>query len=359
MWFFYVMLIILLLEAIFIFNKGITEKSKKFYSLLVFLQLFILSATRSINIGNDTKEYIRLFEAIVTLNNLQYFKTRYELGYLFFNKLVGYISLNPQILLAITSFIILGSFFWFINRNTKLIWLSTYLYITTGVFGFALSGLRQSIAISIILISYELIKKKRFFWFVLTVLAASFFHSSAIVFFLIYPLSKIKFEYKIVLLFFLISIVVFIKFDTFMFFVFKLFPKYFFYIDSIYFDGYVRVASVADTVGNFCILGLAIFFGYTKKGPNENSLLSYISLISLLVLFVSLNANLLDRISIYFSIFNIVLVTKTIERIVNKEVKVLMIFLVMVIAVLYSTAIMFYRPDWNRVFPYEFYWQVH
>jgi len=358
MWFFYLILIVLLLEAVLIFNKGITGKSKKFYSILAFIQLSILSAFRSINVGNDTKEYVRLFETIMRLGNIQDFYPRFEIGYLYFNKLVGYLSSNPQILLSITSFIILGTFFWFINRNTKLIWLSTYLYITTGIFGFALSGIRQSIAISIILISYELMKRKRLIWFIVTVFVASCFHSSAIVFILIYPLSKVKFDYKITLLLLIISILVFINFDKFIFFGFKFFPKYFFYVDSIYFDGNIRSASIADALGNFSILMLGYFFGYLKKGPNENSLLCYMSLISLLILFVSLKGNLLDRFSIYFSIFNIILVTKIIEGIASKETKFLMILLVMILTLMYSTVVMFYRPDWNRVFPYEFFWQV-
>ena len=66
--------------------------------------------------------------------------------------------------------------------------LKIILFVNMSTFVMLFSGLRQAIAISIGLIAYEFVRKKKLLWFLLTVIIAWGFHHTAFMLFLLYPL---------------------------------------------------------------------------------------------------------------------------------------------------------------------------
>ena len=59
-----------------------------------------MSAFKASTVGNDTHEYIRLFEMG---NDALMAGTRYEIGYLYFSQIFWKITHNPQVLFLVYS----------------------------------------------------------------------------------------------------------------------------------------------------------------------------------------------------------------------------------------------------------------
>ncbi len=88
--------------------------------------------------------------------------------------------------------------------------------ITLGLFGFSLSGLRQMIAFSVILFAYPYLREHKLIKFMLMVLIAGLFHSSAWICIFMYPIYRFKANTRNVLLLLGVSIPVLLNIDRLM-----------------------------------------------------------------------------------------------------------------------------------------------
>ena len=117
----------------------------------------------------------------------------YEKGFVLLNKVIGLLSKNYQVFLAICAFLSIFPIAYAIaarkNNDVLLSWL---IYLALPCFLMTYSGLRQAIAIGLVFYSLIYIEKKRFVWFVVCILLASSMHSTAIVCLAIYPAYHIK-----------------------------------------------------------------------------------------------------------------------------------------------------------------------
>lgn len=118
----------------------------------------------------------------------------YERGYVIFNKILSYVSEDPQLLICVCAIIAIGAVSYLIYKNSRSVLLSIIIYLGLPVFLINYSGLRQAVAIAITVFSYHFIKEKKPFCFTLTVLFAAQFHSSAYLFWLAYPVYYIRTE---------------------------------------------------------------------------------------------------------------------------------------------------------------------
>ncbi len=172
------------------------KNKSKVYAIFIGTWLFCVAVLRNYTVGADTmtylSRYVRLVAAewkdIFRLANLMMF----EPGYAIYNKLLGYISTNPRILLVTIAFVIVFLFSLYIYKESKMPWLSFFMFISMGMFGESLSLIRQYVAVALILISYHAIKNNKLIEFVATVLLAATFHTSALIILPMFWISKIK-----------------------------------------------------------------------------------------------------------------------------------------------------------------------
>lgn len=170
------------------------KRRVKRYYILWFLIWFLLLGLRHPSMGVDlyygSKEgYLGQFLEIAALDwrNLFRFRTHYEPGYVIFNKLVGLMGGDYQILLVSCALVCIGITAFWLYRNSDLPVLSSVIFMGMPVFLVNYSALRQSIAISITFLAYEMIKQRKKLWFVLLIFLAASFHRSAWLFLLAYP----------------------------------------------------------------------------------------------------------------------------------------------------------------------------
>ena len=119
MWLFFGILSFILLTGI-IFDRSVKIKSpQKKYIMMNFFVFTLLSAFRAENVGNDTNEYIRIFNNIALSGDISNFTWRFEIGYLYLNEFSALLSSNSQIIIIITSIIIMVGFARFIHLHSE------------------------------------------------------------------------------------------------------------------------------------------------------------------------------------------------------------------------------------------------
>ncbi|EGT3600236.1 EpsG family protein [Clostridium perfringens] len=357
MYLYYFFIIYIFLCALIIYSKKnklkLSEKNN-IYLFLNFSMFIFISAFRGRNIGNDTCKYLDLFNKI-RFKSIIELKDRYEIGYLYLNKMLSLISDNQQIILIVTSCIILICYAYFIKKYSANVWLSVFLFFILGYFTSSMNTIRHQIALGLVLISYKYIKENKFFKFLILILVASTFHSTSIIFLISYPISKLKINFRNIMMFFLFAILGYALFDKIFSFI-LLGTKYEYYLKTDYLNGDVRLA----TVVNILIISTVLLFGIISsnniKKSRDYNIMCLFLFTSLSISIISLKFNLLDRVADYFQVCIIVYLPNVISKISNQKKRIIAIYLVIVMFFLYGISIQYLKPEWNKVFPYSFFW---
>ena len=151
------------------------------FVFLSFLSLTVISAVR-FNVGSDYPSYYALYA--IPSSEDRYMQD--EPFFALFVQALKKVSVNPQFFFAITSIIICGSYFIVICKESENKALSILLFVLTQDYFIAMNGIRQYLAIAILLFSLPAIitgKRKRA---VLFLIVAYLFHNSAFVYLLFF-----------------------------------------------------------------------------------------------------------------------------------------------------------------------------
>ena len=156
-----------------------TPKAYVFRLLASFAVLFVYGAFR-LNYGLDYEVYEFSYNII---NTYELYDGRLEWGYVWLNKIVP----SFRWLLVITSAFTCIAYIFFFYRliPREYAWLGMLLLILGGdkTIFFMLSGIRNSISISILFLCYPLLEKRKLVLFFGGMMLASLFHKTAFVYF--------------------------------------------------------------------------------------------------------------------------------------------------------------------------------
>ncbi len=197
-WFYAILVFLAIL--IYARNKPVEEQHKKI-CVVGFFALFLLIALRHPYMGVDlgwgySTGYLHSFEALSEYSLREIFQLEnylnYERGYIIFNKLVGLISKDQQFFLSVCAFVSVLPIAIYTYKRSKMPLLSLFVFMGLPVFLILFSGLRQAIAIGITVLSMFFVERKKIIGFVLTVLLATTFHWSSVIFLIAYPVYHVK-----------------------------------------------------------------------------------------------------------------------------------------------------------------------
>lgn len=200
--------------AIFLYgvltNANTTQRKRKRFILVSFGILILIAALRAPTVGIDLNlHYLRNYKNIVFYDwgSVPEFgvMTGYEIGYCYFIKLLSVINPAPQFYIIICSIIIYTAFGYFIYKESDDVIMSTMLMIFTCTYYMCMNIIRQSLAVSIILVGYTLLDHsnrttKDYIKFTLWIALASTFHDSAILCLSMILFDRLKFTRKQILL---------------------------------------------------------------------------------------------------------------------------------------------------------------
>lgn len=205
------MLAYILLVGLPIAYMGILQGIKSTYRLdevpykrtvlnVFFFIYFLLLALRAETIGVDTANYLDKFVNARTMSWSEWLSGRNsEIGFAVLTKLIGFFTKSNQIYLMIISGVIVLPVAYLYSRESEGQLLSMSLFLVLPMFGMFFSGLRQSIAIAMVVPAYYCVRDRKKVRFILVVLGAMMFHRSAFIISLLYPLYHMRLTKKMLI----------------------------------------------------------------------------------------------------------------------------------------------------------------
>ena len=347
-----ILFILLLYVFVHSFKRGSKKSKEKIFLFISFLLLFVLVATREMTMGNDTQTYLQVFKKC-SMMGFDALNLKYETGYLVFNVLLSYISARPRFFMIIMSLIFNAGVFYFIKDNSKNYLLSVIMYICMLFYYNSMTMMRQFLALVIVLFSYSALKKGKNIRFFLLVILASTIHSSALIALLLFPCYKMSHTKKKITLIFLVSLIAMLSLDKIIPFIADFLGKNDLYTNRI------GSESLSNVLHFLVFLIIYLFSLYevkrnkANKVEKENFYLNVLFLAAMINM-ISINMNILSRAALYFNVFAIVIVPTLInDYIKNKNnVKIVNIALVSILLI-YSSAIISWKPEWNSAYNYK------
>ncbi len=347
--------------------------------LLMYLPLFILCAFRDISVGNDTSVYYYGFQNFSNFNNLNeaFATSRYEPAYIIINYLFNKCNLSYYVLQIVLSGFIYFSIFVFLLKYSSDFLFSVYVFYVLRYSIGTMNVVRMWMAIAILLFAIQYVIDRKLIKFLIIILLASLFHSSALVFLIIYPLYSIKINKKIILVMMGGAVFIFLASKLFFSVLTSLIGRYSGYL-STDFNVESNIAVYLTLLIDLFLFAL-IYFALNLKTEyycDDNSWGNIFSLICeedknnvglkrILVLsallavcfdIIGLGNTVMNRISSYFSVFFVLSIPIAIQKIQFEASKGFVKFAVMIGLSAQFLVIMIFRPNWSGVVPYSFLW---
>lgn len=332
-----------------------TDNHKKNIRAITFFFVFLtlLVMLRHESVGNDTRNYIMYYDVFGRMSWNELGRVNMEHGFVYFNKLVSIFTNVPQIFLAVSAIAVSVMMYPTYKRLCIDSSLTIVTYVTLSTFVMMFSGIRQMIAIAIGFIAYEFTRKKKLIPFIVCVVVAISFHTSAFMLAFMYPLYYAKITKKWLWTVVPSMAVVFV------------FNKPIFTFFGLFVEQYTEYDASITQTGAYTMLFLFVVFTvFTYIIPDESKLdeetigLRNFLLISVVIQMFAPLHTLAMRMNYYYIIFIPLLLPKIIEARSDrwKQVAVTARHVMVVFFFIYF----FYNASGDgglNVFPYHFFWE--
>ena len=348
----WIVLIFLLALLVNFDNVNNQLKYGLFFLLTAFLT--VLSGLRDFSIGNDTMAYVSIFNSLKGIDySVSLVDTRYELGYLYLNKLFIDLDWPVSYLFCVIAVFVSYSFLIFVKKYTRYVFFALFLFVGFRYYFASFNVLRQYIALSIFLIGitkFDITRRN----LVLASFLGACFHYSSLILLLLPIVYKVKVSRRIMLMvsFSLGSLM--LSFHTVFYFLVSRLDAYSQYLSSKSVTGNSYVASL---IYSFIALSVLILVWKTRylernKGDHGNMFV-WMLVFSVFFNVLAIQVSLVDRFAVYFNIVTIILIPNCIG-VVKVSGWNLFKTLLILIVIIYFILLLVSRPEWNNVFPYKF-----
>ncbi len=329
---------------------------KKVYCWNMFFVTLILQGLRSIYIGGvDTSlVYARGFErAIVTPFNGMMDVFSKDILFYYLTKLFTYICTDFHVYVFVISCFVLGSFSIFIYRHFDRPVFSYIIYYALGYYAVGFQMLRHVMALSVLLFAYDYIFERKWMKFILIALLASCFHSSALVFLFAYPVVRMKIGFKQWIAILAVVVAVFVargEITSVINFLLSGVDRY-----SRYSDNATKLSLMGALILT-CIYSVSFIFAYPAyKDDDELKILLNLSVISIAFMTLVTVVGEFHRISMFFGIYNTVLLPKAWKKYQTEDTRLKTIYLLGIEAALIAY-FLFYGLNNYSLSTYRFFW---
>ena len=356
-----VLLLVIIIGGLFLINHKIDYNSNKIriiYVIIVSIILILQSGLRNWAVGPDTYAYYLWFDDI-KYEEWNFLFAKFLLfyqhgigkdpGYEILVKLFQIFSGNYQVYLffvAILWFSSLGFFLMKFTTNFKQL-IPAYIFYLVMFFSFySITGIRQTIAMSLCLFSFHWIDKRKFLPVLLLIILASTLHKSSLIFILAYFIYTFKYTKSIYIVSFLVFPIIFALKNI----IFNIL------ISSSGYELYDEFEGAGTYVFSSLLMLLGFFILLQNKdllkiNEKTQGILNIFAMAIILTPLTFVNPNAM-RIVMYFSFFIIIIIPYLIESYNYKGIQVRKIVSLMIYILL---IILFIRT--NSSFEYKFFWQ--
>lgn len=173
-------LIIFVLCINWVINHLKVENKKRKIIILSFLATVLIQGLRAPIVGIDLKQYIMAYK---WSNNISWTTPvlGFEIGFRIFIHLLATFNLSERLFIFVISFLCQIPIFYFVYKKSDTPIESLLIYYTFGLFTFTFSGIRQTMAIGIVLMSILTLEKDKNKTSLVLIVIASMIHKSAII----------------------------------------------------------------------------------------------------------------------------------------------------------------------------------
>lgn len=193
--FYSILLLFLAVDFCIIYGQNKRKPKERYFNFASIL-LLLFATCRGESVGGDLESYIPLFQNSADSSSFtEVFQTAlitgYEVGFVLLCKVISLFSHDSRWFIVVTSCISLFGPLFFINKYSNNKGLSLLLYLLLAFYNVSYNNIRQSVAISIVLISVHFLINRKKTLFFLGIALATTMHTSAVFtvfFFLFYRL---------------------------------------------------------------------------------------------------------------------------------------------------------------------------
>ena len=331
-------------------EKNNTKDRKKIFVILLGVVLFFMIAFRSKYIGStDSYNY---YDNWLTLSKLSWYKvpefiqnTGMESGFCYIVWAFSRVFPDPQWAFVLTGVLFSCAVSNFIYRFCEDIFLAFAMYITLGLYTFMIQGMRQAIAMAILLFALNSCKKRKLISFLILVLLALAFHKTAIIFLPVYFLYGLKIK-PLSLIVSLLGVAGMIACSP--------------YVVSVGQQWFDRTYASKAESGGFValliyilILAFVLLFATKRYEDKDFAFFFFFTLIGATFYLMRYTGVMIaERISFYFMFGQMALFPAAINTLAEKERFFLKFAVYALILMLFI-----YRLNGSDLVPFEFFWQ--
>jgi transmembrane protein EpsG len=309
-------------------NNPLVVKPNKLMVLVVISSLVLISGLRR-NIG-DTFFYAHMYR--INDYTWEYVTSKKDMGFGFLQMFLQQITDDPQLLIFLCALITNVLIVLVLYKYTKLFELSMFVYITSGMFLVSMNGMRQYLAAAIIFAGTKYIIEGNWKKYFLIVLLASSIHGSAFVLIPMYYVVRRKAWTATSFLIIVCAILAALAYGQISQFIFAA-------IESTSYAEYKDFGEGGANIIRVVFYAIPTILAYLGRErlrelfPQSDCFVN-MSVLGLVFMVISTQNWIFARYSIYFGLYNLVLISWLVHTFVRQERK-LVYYSIIVLYVIY------------------------
>lgn len=351
-------------------NHKIPLRQRKVYTLSLLFPIFILVAFRSVNLGNDTMAYFEKYLLVSDFSTFdvvkKYIAISYmEPGFLLLNFFCGELGMSYFMFQILVTAYIYYSFYVFFEKYAPNIAMCVCMLMAMNMSG-TMNVIRMYLALSTLLFAIPFLLKRKWIRFYIIVAVATTFHTSSMIFAIMYPLCALKYN-RITTTSLVIGagIIAYMGVTFFSWMTSKI-DLYENYVSEERFKNMNTLAVTVSFITSIIhyiiayesgLLRISQYQANKEKRGKTNITFEYYLHVSLLLTLcfgiIGLSNNIMSRVSTYFSIAIPLVLAASLYKYKNIGLRTLLYIIVVGFQIAWFLAILILRPDWNHINPYE------
>jgi len=314
--------------------SSIPNRNQGILLTLFAIVLIFLSGFRAIDVGTDTIHYKTYFDRIASGENLSV-----EIGWITLNKIIQLFDGSYQLLVFLVSLLTIIPIYFTLKKHSVNPLFSLFLYFTLYFYFYSFNISRQTLAISFVLLAFTYLLNKKKVVYILLILLASTFHTSALITLPLLFVHKIP-DIKII---YVVSIVIAA-------FIGLLSTNLIFsQISHTAYSGYVDKIELKNVAGNASyLLILNTFFIFILLITKKRELFFKIFFIYVVLSNLIIRIPFSNRLLLYFAIIQILYLPQLIYNSEEKNKPILISIIILYAYIIFMTSL-----KSGDIFPYS------
>ncbi|MEC0264421.1 EpsG family protein [Paenibacillus anseongense] len=305
----------ILAKPVAIGAEALAVKPNKWLAGIVMATFVVIAGLRN-NIG-DTFFYMYSYR----LNNYTWeqVKAEKDIGFGILQMILQKITADPQLLIFITALVTNVLIVYVLYKYSKLFDLSIYLYITSGLYIVSMNGVRQFLASALVFAATKFLFEGSWKKYFLVVLFASLFHGSALILIPIYFIVRRKAWTASTIVLLSLAMILILGYSV-------ISDAIFTAIADTHYGEYKDFQEGGANVIRVAIGAVPLIFAYLGRNklreifPYGDYVVN-MSLLNFVVMAVATQNWIFARFTIYFGLYNIILMSWVISLFVKRERK--------------------------------------